>query len=116
MKRKKGKVIGQCEEYQCGDAQRIHTLNHPLFMPEQQITAVGTLEASFTMRIDDLDKFVTLMATYDLSTHLPSFSLGILYFYWIIAKNFCFFLAHLLFNVIRKLQLCYFLYWFIFYV
>jgi len=68
------------------------------------------------MRVADLDKFVTLMTAYDLSTHLPSFSLCILYFYWIIAKNFCFFLAYLVVQYYQEIAallfsaLVYFLY------
>jgi hypothetical protein len=91
MKREKGKVVGQCKKYQGGDAQRIHTFDHPLFMPEKKITAIRTFKSPFTMGIADLDKFVTLMTAYDLSTHFSSFSLYILCFYRIIAKNFCFY-------------------------
>jgi hypothetical protein len=73
MKREKGKVVGQCKKYQCGDAQCIHTFDHPLFMAKKKVTTVGTFKASFTMRVADLDKFVTLMTTYNLSTHFSSF-------------------------------------------
>jgi hypothetical protein len=73
MKRKKGEVVGQYKKYQCGDAQCIHTFDHPLFMAKKKVTTVGTFKASFTMGISDLDKFITLMTTYDLITHFPYF-------------------------------------------